>query len=301
MSYREEKVNKFTEGQLIDFIDSYKEHSLEDLRAVFLELLHDKMHGICFSAYTADQKPGTILGYEQIEKRVLHLKPYTQWIRSFSCIEGNELIPEIAHKHGMKTLVGAWLGSDKDKNEEEIAGLISLAKNGKVDIASVGNEVLYRGDLTETELLTYIQRVKDELPNIPVGYVDAYYEFVERPALVEISDVLLINCYPFWEGTSFEYSLSHAQSMHKMVEQVANNKRIIITETGWPSQGKAIGSAQPSLESALRYFINIQIWTREQNIESFYFSSFDEDWKTDSEGDVGAFWGIWDGNHTLKY
>jgi len=197
MSYREEKVNKFTEGQLIDFIDPHKEHSIDDLRNVFLELLHDKLHGICFSAYTANQRPGTILGYEQIENRVLHLKPYTNWLRSFSCIEGNELIPEIAHKHGMKTLVGAWLGSDKAKNEEEIEGLIQIAKKGFVDVAAVGNEVLYRGDLTESELLAYIQRVKEELPNIPVGYVDAYYEFVERPALVEISDILLINCYPF--------------------------------------------------------------------------------------------------------
>jgi len=259
------------------------------------------MHGICFSAYTADQKPGTILSYEQIEKRILHLKPYTQWIRSFSCIEGNEFIPELANKFGMKTLVGAWLGGDKEKNEEEIAGLISLAKKGFVDIASVGNEVLYRGDLTEDELITYIQRVKNALPNIPVGYVDAYYEFVERPALVEISDILLINCYPFWEGTAFDYSLSHAQNMYNSVKKVANNKRIIITETGWPSQGKAIGKAQPSLEFAMRYFINIQIWSQEENIESFYFSSFDEDWKTDTEGDAGAYWGIWDKNNQLKY
>ena len=66
MSYRIEKVNKFTKVQLINFIDPRAENLLDDLRNVFLELLHDRMHGICFSAYTADQKPGTILSYDQI-------------------------------------------------------------------------------------------------------------------------------------------------------------------------------------------------------------------------------------------
>ena len=25
----------------------------------------------------------------------------------------------------------------------------------------------------------------------------------------------------------------------------------------------------------------------------FYFSSFDESWKVEAEGDVGAYWGLW--------
>jgi exo-beta-1,3-glucanase (GH17 family) len=33
----------------------------------------------------------------------------------------------------------------------------------------------------------------------------------------------------------------------------------------------------------------------------FYFSSFDESWKTGTEGDVGAYWGLWDKHEQLKY
>ena len=58
-----------------------------------------------------------------------------------------------------------------------------------------------RNDLSEEEICNYIKQVKKELPGIPVGYVDAYYQFYERPALVEACDVILVNCYPFWEGT----------------------------------------------------------------------------------------------------
>jgi exo-beta-1,3-glucanase (GH17 family) len=32
-----------------------------------------------------------------------------------------------------------------------------------------------------------------------------------------------------------------------------------------------------------------------------YFSSFDESWKTGPEGDVGAYWGLWDKSGKLKY
>ena len=49
--------------------------------------------------------------------------------------------------------------------------------------------------------------------------------------------------------------------------------------------------AVPSLENAIKYFINAYQWAEEEGIEIFYFSSFDETWKVDAEGDVGAYWG----------
>jgi phage terminase Nu1 subunit (DNA packaging protein) len=97
------------------------------------------------------------------------IKPYTKWIRSFSCTDGNELIPQIAHEYGIKTMVGAWLGSDDEINKKEIANLIEIAKKGYVDLAAVGNEVIYREELEEQELIDYINYVKRNIVNIPVG------------------------------------------------------------------------------------------------------------------------------------
>lgn len=301
MSFRKERLLSYKRDGLTPRAGFYNDKSEEDIHNLFLEVLNDAMHGICFSAYDEGQKPGSVLKEDQIRRKMEILKPYVKWIRTFSCIEGNELIPKIAHEYGIKTLVGAWLGSDVDKNGDEIRGLIKLAKEGYVDIAAVGNEVLYRGDLTEEELIDYISLVKNEIPNIPVGYVDAYYEFVERPAITEISDVILANCYPYWEGTDFEHSLDHMNQMINMVKNVANGKKIIISETGWPSKGESLKGAMPSRANAMKYFINSQLYCLDENIESFYFSSFDEDWKADSEGDVGAYWGIWDKLGKLKY
>lgn len=303
MSYREgrkfslKEVNQ-TEYSGVDF----KQFSVESLEELGKNTLENGMHGLCFSLYEDGQKPGDIITEEQVRRRMEIIKPYTKWVRSFSCTDGNEFIPRIAKEFGIKTLVGAWLGDDPEINEKEIAGLIKLANEGFVDIAAVGNEVMYRKDLTEDELLDFMAEVKEAIPtNIPIGYVDAYYEFSHRPRITEACDVILANCYPYWEGCPIEYSLQHMKQMYYQAAQAGNGKRVIITETGWPSQGGGFKGSLASKENYMKYFINSQAWADQDGIEMFYFASFDESWKVGAEGDVGAYWGLWDKNENLKF
>lgn len=280
----------------------FTEITSEEIETLFSDVLKKGMHGLCFSLYEDGQKPGDIISKEQVRRRMKIIAPYTKWVRSFSCTEGNEFIPIIAREYGIKTLVGAWLGKDDEVNKKEIEGLIKLANQGYVDIAAVGNEVMYRNDLSEDELLDFITQVKNDIPsNIPVGYVDAYYEFTIKPRITAACDVILTNCYPYWEGSTIDYSLAHMKSMYHQARSVANGKKVIITETGWPSNGESFKDAHPAYENAMKYFINAQLWSRDENIDIFYFSSFDESWKVGAEGTVGAYWGIWDKNEKLKF
>ncbi|MEM8891389.1 MAG: glycosyl hydrolase family 17 protein [Bacteroidota bacterium] len=275
--------------------------SQEELSSLFGTYLKSGMHGICFSAYVEGQEPGDIISDAQIRQRIEILKPYSQWVRTFSCTDGNELIPAIAKEYGMKTMVGAWLSDNKELNEKEINNLIEVVKAGHADLVAVGNEVLYREELTEEELLAYIRRVKEQLPGVEVGYVDAYYEFRNRPAITEACDVIFANCYPFWEGCHIDYSLPYMKTMYQIAVQAGQGKRVIISETGWPSKGTNFKASEPSVENAMRYFINTQQWSKEDDIEVMYFSSFDEAWKVGDEGDVGAYWGIWDKDGNSKF
>ncbi len=145
MSYREGKQFSLegidlTQESGVDF----SKYSSEDLEKLWRKTIKNGMHGLCFSLYEDGQRPGDIITEEQVRRRMEIIKPYTKWIRSFSCTDGNEFIPRIAKEYGVKTLVGAWLGYDAEVNEREVAGLIKLANEGYVDIAAVGNEVLYR-------------------------------------------------------------------------------------------------------------------------------------------------------------
>lgn len=294
MSFRKEQVLSLTGAQ----VNSLGKGALQEKSR---SLLNGKIHGICFSPYEGEQEPGDEISEAQVRRKLELLKPYTKWIRVFSCTEGNEMIPRLAKEYGFKTLVGAWLGEDLEKNEEEVAALIALAKSGYVDVAAVGNEVMYRGELEESELIAYIEQVKSALPEIPIGYVDAYYEFSDRPAITEACDVILANCYPYWEGCSIEYSLLYMKQMYYQAVQAAQGKKVIITETGWPSEGEALGDGVPGYENALKYFVNAQVWSATEGIEMFYFSSFDEAWKVGAEGSVGAYWGLWNQHEDLKF
>ena len=294
MSVRKEKIMSLAGERFTNL-------SKDDLKTQFSKVIKFGMHGIGFSPYHENQKPGDTITIEQIKRRMEIIKPYTKWVRSFSCTDGNENIPRIAHENGLKTLVGAWLGTDEKINELEIQNVIKIAKEGYADIVAIGNEVMYRGDLSEDQLIDCINRVKKEIPNIPVGYVDAYYEFEHRPKITEVCDVILANCYPFWEGCHIDYSLVYMKDMYHRALRAGNGKKVIISEAGWPSKGQTFHGAQPSYENAIRYFINTQVWSAEEEIDIFYFSSFDEPWKIGSEGDVGAYWGLWDKDEQFKY
>ena len=277
--------------------------SMQEIQALYAEQFRGGLYGLCFSAYGEGQHAGDQLQASQVGRRIDLVAPHTRWVRSFACTEGHEVIPKLARAKGLKTMVGAWISRDRERNECEIEALIQLAKEGQVSVAVVGNEVLLREELPEPELLAYIARVKAAVPDdVPVGCVDAYYQFLERPALAAACDVLLPNCYPFWEGADIAVAAQYLRRMHGLVKAAAGeDKRVIVAETGWPGKGQAVGGAVPSAENAMKYFIDVQQWARGEGVKLFYFSSFDEPWKLAQEGEVGTQWGLWDKAESLKY
>ncbi len=274
---------------------------LQALRADVREVILQGLHGLCFSPYEPGQGPGMQVPWQSVERRLQLIAPYTRWVRSFSCIDGHEATPRLARQAGLRTLVGAWLGSDRDTNRREIDAAIALAREGVVDMLAVGNEVLLRGDLDESELLDALAEVRDAVPGVPVGYVDAYYLFEQHPRVTEACDVVLANCYPFWEGCPREHAVEYMRDMVRRARVAAAGRPVLIAETGWPDRGSAVGGAQPSAADAMRYFLEAQAWARAEGIPMFHFSAFDEAWKTDAEGAVGACWGLWDERGVSKY
>jgi GPH family glycoside/pentoside/hexuronide:cation symporter len=274
-----------------------------EIRALYAEQFQSGMYGLCFSAYSEGQRAGDELLAGDVSRRIDLVAPHTRWVRSFACTEGHEAIPRLARAKGLKTMAGAWISADRERNEREVQALIKLGKEGMVDVAVVGNEVLLRGELSEAELLAYVARVRAALPEeVPVGCVDAYFQFLERPALVAACDVLLPNCYPFWEGASIDLAAQYLRRMHALVKAAAGeDKPVVVAETGWPGRGPAVGGAVPSADNAMRYFVEVQQWGRSEGIKLFYFASFDEPWKLRQEGEVGTQWGLWDKDERLKH
>ena len=277
--------------------------SSAEIRALYAEQFQRGLYGICFSAYGEGQRAGDQLQAARVSRRIDLIAPHIRWVRSFACTDGHEVIPRLARARGLKTMVGAWISHDRQRNEREIGALVELAKDGQVDVAVVGNEVLLRGELAETELLDLIARVKASVPDgVRVGCVDAYYQFLERPALTAACDVLLPNCYPFWEAADIDVAAQYLRRMYGLVKAAGGeDKPIVIAETGWPGRGQSVAAAVPTEVNAMRYFIDVQQWARGEGVKLFYFSSFDEPWKLAQEGEAGTQWGLWDKDERPKY
>ena len=111
MSYRKEKQKSLLG------LDTDKLGKTE-LQQISQSSLKLGMHGLCFSPYEEGQKPGDPIPETQIRRKLELIAPYTKWIRTFSCTQGNEQIPRLAKEYGLKTLVGAWLGDNPKTNEK---------------------------------------------------------------------------------------------------------------------------------------------------------------------------------------
>jgi len=113
------------------------------LAAEFTTTLQRGVHGLCFSPYLEGQQPGDQIGEAPIRERLQIIRPHTGWVRSFSCTDGHEQTPRIAHELGFKTLVGAWLGTDAKINEAELQAekIVADANRKLVQIVDDINEL----------------------------------------------------------------------------------------------------------------------------------------------------------------
>ncbi len=222
------------------------------------------------------------------------IAPSTEWVRTYGSTNGLEFAGQVAHGMGLKAAIGAWLGRDLSANEREISNLIAAARSGQVDLAIVGDEVLHRGDLSEGQLIDYINRVRQQAPGVPVATAEVYGQIRAHPAVVSASDVVLMQIYPYWEGIGIDQAMASVDEHYRQVKAAAGGKNVIVSETGWPSCGNKTGNAVASQGNASSYLLSFVSWARANTVPYFYFEAFDERWKAAYEGPQGACWGIWD-------
>ncbi len=261
------------------------------------------VYGINFSPYLDGQSPnlGSQVSNSQITARLQIAAPYTKWIRTFSSTQGLENVPSIARQFGLKVAANAWISKDTARNTQEINNLIANATAGLVDVAVVGSEAILRNDVSEAQLLAYMDQVRQAIPaNIPVATADVWGTFIAHPNLITASDIVFANFYPYWEGTSIDNAVCSLAEQYQQLVSVAGVHPVAVSETGWPSAGNAVGAAVPSAANANLYALQYLTWAGANDIPSFYFEAFDETWKAASEGPQGAHWGIWDKDGLTK-
>ena len=272
------------------------------------------LQSVSFAAYRPGQSPLSKVypTVEQIEDDLRRLQGKVQAVRTYTTSENLETVPQRAGKYGLKVWHGAWLNENDKENLDEINLLIDHANKYKdtIERVIVGNEVLLRKQLTANQLRRYIRQVKQRVSQ-PVTYADVWEFWLRNPSLADEVDFITIHILPYWEDEPIgldrrepDGKLSiekHIVDIYKKVQDRFPGKKIVIGETGWPSDGRMRSDARPGRVEQVRYFSLFRGVADRQKFDYNVVEAFDQYWKARQEGTVGATWGLLDAQRRDKF
>ncbi|MBI1208487.1 MAG: glycosyltransferase [Azospirillum sp.] len=259
--------------------------------------------GVGLSPFQHGQNPmsGDRPSAEDVEHDLAVLDGQVKGVRTYSAVNGSELIPELARDHGLTVTAGAWIQGKPEIDEPEIAGLIRLARaNRNVRRVLVGNEAILRADVTVPQAIDYIKRVKRQV-TVPVSTAEPWHVWLKHPELVEAVDFIAVHLLPYWEGVPVDQSVAYAMSRFHEIQQKYPGKHILISEIGWPSEGPWRRGAEASLVNQAMFTRNFLNVAAQERLDYYIMEAFDQPWKRTIEGSAGTGWGLWDSHRTAKF
>ena len=272
------------------------------------------LQSVSFAPYRPGQSPltRTFPTPEQIDDDLKRLQGKVRSVRTYSAGENLEAVPQRAGKYGLKVWHGAWLNNNEKENLEQINLLIDHANRyaDTIERVIVGNEVLLRKDLTANQLRSYIRQVKARVRQ-PVTYADVWEFWNRNPSLAAEVDFITIHILPYWEDEPIgmdrrerDGTLSiekHIVDIYRLVQAKFPGKKIVIGETGWPSDGRMRADARPGRVEQVRYFSMFRTVAAREGFDYNVIEAFDQYWKARQEGSVGAAWGLLDAQRGDKF
>ncbi len=264
----------------------------------------DIIQGLSFSPMRAEHNPmeGRVSNAVQIEQDIALLSGKTYAIRTYT-VEGDmAYVPEIAQKYNINVALGAWVDSRLDHNLAEVNQLIKVADQNRKNVVRilVGNEVLLREDMSIEQLGNYLNRVRGEL-EVPVSTAEPWHIWESHPELAQYVDYIAVHMLPYWEGIENDKAIHYIDDKLASLKTLFPDKEIIIAEVGWPSHGrtrKLAVAGEAEQATFLRRFVK---HAEQQDYTYYLMEAFDQPWKRDLEGSVGAYWGIYDVNRHSKF
>lgn len=292
-------------------------------------LLSSVSEAICYSGFRSGQHPdrgdGAINPSEEEileDLQILSGQTPFRLFRLYDCEENSRMVLEVIRDNNLdfKVMLGIWLRAElsahetcewltepipqetldenKKLNDLEIAAGIQLA-NEYSDIivaVNVGNEALVDWNdhkVSVDSVIAYVKRVQQAIEQ-PVTVADNYKWWADHgKELAGVVDFVAIHTYPVWEGKDIDEGMNFTIENVKEVMTALPEAQIVIAEAGWATIASEFGE-RASQEKQMQYVSELMEWSKENNITTFIFEAFDEDWKGDPENPLGAekHWGL---------
>jgi exo-beta-1,3-glucanase (GH17 family)/cellulose synthase/poly-beta-1,6-N-acetylglucosamine synthase-like glycosyltransferase len=263
-----------------------------------------RIQGFSFSPVRAGQDPshGRYPTEAQIEQDLILVSDKTHAVRTYSVGGSYKEIPRLAEKHQLNVALGAWINGEKEADNKEIETLIALTRQYYKNIVRVivGNEAIYRGDITVAEAIHNLKRVKKKVWT-PISLAEPWHIWLKYPQLADHVDYIAVHILPYWEGQHIDNAVKFAFETYEKLEARFPGKPIVIAEVGWPSNGRPKRDASPSQANQASFLRRFLTEAEERGYIYYVMEAFDQPWKLQQESGVGTYWGVYDVHRRAKF
>ncbi|TXB60083.1 glycoside hydrolase family 2 TIM barrel-domain containing protein [Phaeodactylibacter luteus] len=291
-----------------------------------------KGRAICYSGFRQGQHPGgQYPSYEEVREDLLLLQGHWKYLRLFDCDAHAETVLKVIAEEGldfqvmqsayieaeMNNFNCPWGGgvyseekleANKEGNQAKIERLIAWA-NRYPDLIfslSVGNEACVDWTdhyVPQHRVAGYAEQVKAGAKQ-PVTFCENYVPWlIKLDKLAAVVDFISIHTYPVWEYKHINEALDYTKENYYAVAGKFPDKPVVITEAGWATKANGRGINPENVSEAYQkiYFEQLMAWVEQENIFTFFFEAFDEDWKGSAEPlEPEKHWGLFYIDRTPK-
>ncbi|KAL8694705.1 MAG: hypothetical protein Q9218_000716 [Villophora microphyllina] len=265
--------------------------------------LHRVFPGVDYTPY-ASQYPDCLKwppSQNNVTRDVAVLGQLTNAIRLYGTdCNQTEMVLHAIDKLGLtdtKVWLGVWLDKNATTNARGLAALNDiLSKHGADPFLGVivGNEVLYRKDMAETELASVLSDVRKNMTalkiDLPLATSDLGDDWTAN--LASEVDIVMSNIHPFFAGKTPDIAASWTWDFwntHDTILTKGTSKKNVISEVGWPSDGgmdcgdvnctAGIKGAVAGIQEMNTFMDSFVCQSLANGTEYFWFEAFDEPWK----------------------
>ncbi|MDA3862189.1 MAG: hypothetical protein PF445_13300 [Melioribacteraceae bacterium] len=286
-----------------------------EIKESTIDLLSNEYPGwaIAYSGYRNGDDPRSKIfpTQEEVLEDLKILEKNWKIIRTYGADQHLVDVLEVISRENinLKVMLGIWLDGEPKYIEDNLNQLelgIELANKYKeiVIAINVGNESqVYWSDhkVPQEQLITYIKevQVKTTVPVTTADTWDYWADLEKSQKVIDAVDFIATHIYPVWGRIDIDRGMEVTLHTYDSLKTEIPNKKIIITEAGWPTYTEGDLHAPKAGDEVKQniYFNELMKWSEANNVIVFNFASFDESWKgTGTEG----HWGIFSENRKAK-
>lgn len=172
-----------------------------------------------------------------------------------------EAVHQATQSLSMSMIIGVFFnsaGSAQSDFVDQMGSITSYFESqggySGIDLVIIGNECISSGICSAGQLSSFLAQARSSLAGSgyqgPVSTSLILKDWLDNPSLCPDVDVLASNIHPFFSDNTVSPNGSgdYVDSQIQLVQKACGNdgKAVVVTESGWPTQGPANNGMTPS-------------------------------------------------------